>query len=114
MPAFKVEIDSSLTGESENRFVDVNIQPDQTIDDFKTVITLNGVNADPEVTFTPNKFFLSSRSPLLILCIDSVPDSINMCSLLSLLILEFCILCLSFLFVTFLYFITLYCSNFES
>ena len=62
MPAFKVEIDSSLTGESQSRFVDVNIQPDKTIDDFKTVLTLNGVDADPAVTFTSNKYFKSSNS----------------------------------------------------
>ena len=49
MPTFKVRGEPSLTGEAENQILDVNIEPSSTVEDLKTILTLNGVNCDPEV-----------------------------------------------------------------
>ena len=54
MPTFKVRVESSLTGEANSQILDVNIEPSSTVEDLKTILTLNGVNCDPDV----NKFII--------------------------------------------------------
>ena len=49
MPTFKVKVDGSLMGEESYRMLDVNIEQSSRIEDLKTVLTINGVNCDPEV-----------------------------------------------------------------
>ena len=56
MPAFKVKVDPLLSGEGDYMYLDVNIEQGQTVEDLKIVLTLNGVNADPDVKFILEKY----------------------------------------------------------
>ena len=49
MPTFKVKVAPSLTGETSDQLLDVNVEQSASIEDLKTVLTINGINCDPEV-----------------------------------------------------------------